>query len=81
MKKLIETIVSEVMNALNKKGYSTSEPGSGIVAEQYQGRSGGAGGQGKGRGGGRGQGGGGRGGGRGGGGCGGGGRGNSQTAG
>lgn len=75
MKKLIETIVSEVMNVLNKKGYSTSEPGSGIVGEQYQGLSGGAdGGQGKGRGGGRGQGGGGRGGGKGGGGCGGGGR-------
>jgi hypothetical protein len=74
MKKVIETIVSEVMTALNKKGYSAKEPASGIVAEQNQGRSGGAGGQGKGRGGGRGQGGGGRGGGRGGGGCGGGGK-------
>ena len=72
MKKLIETIVLEVMNALNKKGYSTNEPASEIVPEQYQGRSGGAGGQGKGRGGGKGQGGGGRGGGRGGGSCGGG---------
>jgi hypothetical protein len=56
MKKLIETIVSEVMNALNKKGYSTNEPGSGIVAEQNQGMCGSAGGQGKGRGGGSGQG-------------------------
>ena len=74
MKKLIETIVSEVMNSLNKKGYSTNEPGSGIVAEQNKGMSGSAGGQGKGRGGGRGQGGGGRRGGRRGGGCGGGGR-------
>ena len=82
MKKLLETIVSEVMNTLNKKGYSTNEPGSGIVAERSQGMCGDAGGQGKGRGGGRGQGGGGRGGGKGGGGCGGGGgRGNSRTAG
>jgi hypothetical protein len=66
VKKLIETIISGVMNALNKRGYSTTEPGSGIGAEQYLGKSGGAGGQGKGRGGGRGQGGG-----KGGGGCGG----------
>jgi len=77
VKKLIETIVSEVMNALNKRGQSTNSPGSEIVGEQYQGMSGGAGGQGKGRGGGRGRGGakggGGRGGGKGGGGCGGGG--------
>jgi hypothetical protein len=74
MKKLIETIVSEVMNALNKKGYSTNEPGSGMVAERSQGTCGG-GGQGKGRGGGRGAG-------RGGGSCGGGGgRGNGRTAG
>ena len=76
MKKLIETIVLGVMNALNKKGYSTNEPASEIVPEQYQGRSGGACGQGKGRAGGKGQGGGGREGGRGGGG-----RGNSRTAG
>lgn len=72
MKQLIETIVSEVMNVLNKKVSSTSEPGSGIVGEQYQGLSGGADcGQGKGRGGSRGKGGG-RGGGKGAGGCGGG---------
>jgi hypothetical protein len=70
--KLIQTILSEVMKALKKQGYSTNESGSGIVAEQNKGLSGGAGGQGKGHGGGRGQGGGGRGGGRGGGGCGGG---------
>ena len=69
MKKLIETIVSEVMNALNKKGYSTKDSGSEIAAGQDQNTFGGAGcGQGKGRGGGRGRGGGGRGGGRGGGG-------------
>jgi hypothetical protein len=79
VKKLIETIVSEVVNVLKRQGYSTNESGSGIVVEQYPGMSGGAGGQGKGRGGGRGQGGGGRGGGRGGGGCGG--RGNSRAAG
>jgi hypothetical protein len=58
VKKLLETIVSEVMNTLNKKGYSTNEPGSGTIAERSQGMCGGAGGQGKGRGGGRGQGGG-----------------------
>ena len=55
MKKLLETIVSELVNTLNKKGSSTNEPGSGIVAERSQGICGGAGGQGKGRGNGRGQ--------------------------
>ena len=52
MKKLIETIVTEVMNAMNKTGYSTNEPGSGSVTGQDQSTSGGTGcGQRKGRGG------------------------------
>jgi len=58
VKKLIETIVSEVMNTLNKKESGTNSRGSEIVGEKYQGMSGGTGSQGKGRGGGRGRGGG-----------------------
>ena len=47
VKNLIKTIVSEVTNALNKRGYNTNEPSSGVFSEQNLGMSGG-GGQGKG---------------------------------
>ena len=60
VKNLIKTIVSEVTNALNKRGYNTNEPGSGVFSEQNLGMSGGGGrgqdgGQGGGRGGGSGR--------------------------
>lgn len=63
MKKLIETIVSEVMNTLSKKEYSTNSPGTDFAPGQCQSTSGstgfgqrrncggGKGGQGSGRGG------------------------------
>jgi hypothetical protein len=43
VKNLIETIVSEVMNVLMKKGFNVNETGKGIVAEQSKGMSGCAG--------------------------------------
>jgi uncharacterized membrane protein len=56
MNKLIETIVSEVVNTLVKKGYSANQPNSGIASEQNQEMSGCACDQEKGQGGGGGQG-------------------------
>jgi len=41
MKKLIETIASNVMSAMNKTGYGMNEPGSGIITRQDRSASGG----------------------------------------